>query len=102
MNLHFQNLSASAVAANTPTWQNEIMKRVEEDYSELARNVNYDFREKLLEAISPENALAGVIVKRMAANFPRFHFIKNIEADGKKYDAQIDLLECTVSFNEIH
>ena len=102
MNLYFRNASLSPATAYAPAWQDEIRQRVANDYSDQARKVNAEFRAKVLEALTPENALAGLIVRDIAAELPRFAYIKNIDnGDGKLYDAEIDLLGLTVDFREI-
>ena len=99
--MRFVNLSKSPMESNAPAWQREIMERVERDYFEQAKQINADFRAAVLRELSDENKLAGVVIARLRKETPRFAWIKNIEADGKSYDAEIDLLECTVAFREI-
>ena len=96
--MKFVNLSKSPMEASAPAWQREIMERVERDYSELAKKINADFRAAALRELADEKKLAGVVIARLRRETPRFAWIKNIEADGKRYDAEIDLLECAVTF----
>lgn len=99
--MRFINLSKSPMEFNAPAWQREVLGRVERDYSEQAKQTNADFRAAVLRELSNENKLAGVVIARLRRESPRYAWIKNIEADGKFYDAEIDLLECTVTFREI-
>lgn len=99
--MRFVNLSKSPMESSAPAWQREIMDRVERDYSEQAKQINADFRAAVLQELSDENKLAGRVVAGIQHKIPRFAWIKNIEADGAIYDAQIDLLECCVAFLKI-
>lgn len=99
--MQFINLSKSLVESNAPAWQNEIIERVERDYSEQAKQINADFRAAVLRELSDERKLAGPVIAGIRRKVPRFAWIKNIEADGATYDVQIDLLECCVVFQKI-
>lgn len=99
----FINLNKSILSDDVPAWQRETMKIAERDYSAQAREVNRAFHAELLEKLNsgiPE--AAGNIVKDLIRETPRFVYIKNIDGDGKTWDAQIDLLYREVAFVEIH
>jgi 23S rRNA G2069 N7-methylase RlmK/C1962 C5-methylase RlmI len=101
-NLKFLNMSRSAMEAYEPAWQSEIMDRVGKEFSDQAREVNDQFRADVLDALKNENLLAGRAIDRIARRTPRFAWIKNIGDDrGRLYDAEIDLLNLTVTFLEI-
>lgn len=98
----FKNLNKSIMSDFVPAWQQETMNIVERDFSAQAREVNRAFHAELLEKLGrsiPE--AAGSIVNDLARETPRFAYIKNIDGDGKLWDAQIDLLYREVSFLEI-
>ena len=100
--MYFENMNRSLVSAADPKWQTDIIKRIEEDYSDAAKKINKDYREALLSVLSNEKVLAGPAAKKIAKELPRYAFVKGIAApDGARYDAQIDLLLCRVDFIKI-
>lgn len=77
------------------------MKEVEEKINsdqeiiERSKKCNLDFTQKLKEILeNSENELfIGSMVAGLQEKTPRYSFLKNLELDGKKYEAQIDELE---------
>lgn len=59
-----------------------------------AKKVNREFAEKATEILAdPENAeFAAGMIEKIKREIPRYSYKKNIEYDGKKYDAEIDQL----------
>ena len=97
----FKNMNASIWGEES--WQREIIKRVEAEYSEKAVAVAAEFAAAVAAAL--EKALpgyAGVAIDAAMRKIPRYEFIKAIEAEGSRWDAQIDLLLHEVSFIEIY
>lgn len=75
---------------------NEIEKRINDDVEiiESTKKVNRQFTEKAAEILSdPENAEhAAGMLERLKKEIPRYSYIKNLEYNGKEYEAEIDQL----------
>lgn len=102
-NLKFRNLNRSPMEiGDAPKWQREIMEMVENGFSDEARKCNDEFRTRILEELADGKKLAGPVVDRIQRETSRLAYIKNIGDDrGRLYDAEIDLLNLTVTFLEI-
>lgn len=98
--MKFYNMNKS-ICGTTAKWQKEIIKKVEEEFSDEASKVNEDFRVKALELLNDSKKLAGRGIESIKRELPRYTYIKGISANGKKYDVQIDLLNYQVDFIEI-
>lgn len=99
----FTNLNKSPMTAYSPKWQEDIIKRVNEEYQEQAVATSEAIRQKFIaleSRIQPgyyATAFQGIL-----HTVPRFAYIKNIKDNsGTEYDAQIDLALHTVSFIEV-
>ena len=74
----------------------EIEKSINEDIEiiESAKKANREFTEKASKILSdPENAeYAAGMLERLKKEIPRYSYIKNLEYNGKEYEAEIDQL----------
>lgn len=79
----------------------KFMKEVEEKINsdqeiiERSKKCNLDFTQKLKEILedSENEFFIGSMVAGLQERKQRYSFLKNLEFDGKKYEAQIDELE---------
>lgn len=74
----------------------DIEKSINEDSEiiESAKKVNREFTEKAAEILAdPENAeFSAGMIEKIKREIPRYSYKKNIEYNGKRYDAEIDQL----------
>lgn len=74
----------------------EIGKRInaDDEIIEAAKRCNIEFLNELKKIIeNPENELfVGTMIADLERSSPRYSFIKNLEYNGEKYEAEIDLL----------
>ena len=84
---------------NSRSFKN-FLSRVEEEINAdadiigSAKKVNREFTEKAAEILAdPENAeFAAGMLERLKKQIPRYSYIKKLEHNGKKYEAEIDQL----------
>lgn len=96
----FINMNASLWGE--ANWQREIIKRVETEYREKAVAVSAEFAAEATSALEQAHpGYAGTAINAAMRKIHRYEYIKAIEADGKLWDAQIDLLLHKVCFVEI-
>lgn len=92
-------------SVNFRKFAREIEERINSDPDILtaAEEANNDFFGKIKKLTEDEaNALySGSSVIEFLADTPRFEYIKNLEHNGKKYEAEIDLLGRRFHFVEI-
>jgi hypothetical protein len=83
----------------------EVEERINSDEHiiESAKKCNLDFTEKVKKILSDsENDLfIGSQIEYLQAHTPRYSFVKNLEYNGVKYEAQIDELERTFVLLEV-
>lgn len=99
----FTNRNKSPMTAYSPKWQEDIIKRVNEEYQEQAIATSEAIRQQFI-ALEPriQTGYFATAFEKILRKVPRFAYIKNIKADdGKEYDAQIDLALHEVLFVEI-
>ena len=100
MNVIFKNMSNSPMQLNTPDWQLDVMKRIEEEYSDSAIECSEAFAEKvkkMTETTLP--AYYGIQIQEILFNSPRYAYISDIKSPfGETYTAEIDLIMHTVFF----
>lgn len=84
---------------NTLSFRNfmrEVGKRInaDDEIIESAKRCNIEFSNELKKIIeNPENELfVGAMIADLERRSPRYSFIKNLEYNGGKYEAEIDLL----------
>lgn len=95
----FVNMSASIWGE--ASWQREIVKRVAVEYREKAVAVSAEFAAAAAAALAQaQPGFAGTAIDAVMRKLPRYEFIKAIEAEGSRWDVQIDLLLHEVSFIE--
>lgn len=96
----FINMNASLWGE--ANWQREIIKRVETEYREKAVAVSAEFAAEAASALEQAHpGYAGTAINAAMRKVQRYAFIKEIEAEGSRWDVQIDLLLHEVSFIEI-
>lgn len=73
------------------------------DLLERVKQANLELAAKLkMFCENPENAIyAGTAVQKYLQEIPSFHYIKNIEHNGKQYDIEIDSLFRAANLIEI-
>ena len=77
-----------------------FLSRVEDEINadseiiESAKKVNREFTQKAAEILAdPENAeFAAGMLEKIKREIPRYSYKKNVEYNGKKYEAEIDQL----------
>lgn len=85
---------------NNSTSFKNFLSRVEEEINadfeviESAKKVNREFTEKAAVILAdPDNAeYAAGMLERLKKEIPRYSYVKNLEYNGKKYEAEIDQL----------
>lgn len=101
--IFYQGYESESV--NFHNFAKEIEDRINSDQNilEAAEEANNEFFGKLKKLTEDEeNALyAGSSVIEFLNDTPRFEYIKNLEHNGKKYEAEIDLLSRRFHFVEI-
>ena len=103
--IRFTNLNKSPMTAYSPRWQEDIIKRVNEDeeYQKLAIETSEKIRQKFL-ALTPriQTGYYATAFEGVMREVPRYVYIKNVkDGQGREYDAQIDLALHTVLFIEV-
>lgn len=99
----FTNLNKSPNTLSSPKWQEDIIKRVNEDYQEQALEVSEKIRQCFL-ALTPriQPGYYATAFEGVMRQVPRYAYIKNVKDNfGNEYDVQIDLALHTVLFVEI-
>ena len=86
--------------ANNSRGFKNFLSQIEKDINadaeiiESAKKINKEFTEKAAKILAdPDNAeYAAGMSGRLKKEVPRYSYIKNLEYNGKKYDAEIDQL----------
>lgn len=100
--IRFENGNGSCMSAYAPEWQQAIIERVNEEYQDQAIAASNQFVELVNEAFAKAaEGYAGTAIAGAFNKVNRYCYIKDIDGDGAKYDAEIDLLLHTVSFQEV-
>ena len=104
-NMIFYQEGYDSESINFRKFAKEIENRINSDQNILksAEEVNNEFFEKLKKLTEDEsNTLySGASAIEFLNDTPRYEYIKNLEDNGKKYEAEIDLLGRRFHFIEI-
>ena len=98
----FTNLDKSTMTAKSPTWQEDVMQRVNDEYQELAIQTSDAIRDEFTAIQSKiQPGYYATAFEKILRTVPRYAYIKGVDDGfGTNYDVQIDLALHTVSFNE--
>ena len=94
----FKNLDIGPMQAFKTKSQEDLQKRIEEEFSEQAEEIGRKFHKEATELLAslehPE--YAGSAIAGLMSRTPRFAYIKHYKAaNGKEREIEIDLLEHT-------
>ncbi len=98
----FTNLNQSPMTAKSPTWQEDVVQRVNDEYQELAIQTSDAIREEFTAIQSKiKPGYYATAFEKILRSVPRYTYINGVDDGfGTTYDVQIDLALHTVSFIE--